>query len=187
MSTDTKNLAVVRQSFAQCVFTHQVQEAASNRMQSSAKKYKIVNIVLVSVVLVLLVVQAFFPQNLVLTYISAGITAGEIIFLVVQLTFSVEQQSVLHKNSALKYMSLRDRYKNLLADIVDGTKNKHELLACRDALQVEYQTVSDMSPITSSNDYDQAQESLGLDGKGEQYTWSDKEINRFLPKELWNK
>ena len=57
-----KNLANIRQNFAQAVFTHQVQEAASNRKTDQAMRYKIVNITLVTTVLALLVVQAFIPS-----------------------------------------------------------------------------------------------------------------------------
>jgi hypothetical protein len=179
------NLASVRRNFAQSVFTHQVQEAAANRKIVSANKYKKLNVGFISVVLVLLVIQSFIPDNLIFTYISAGMTVCEIVFQVVQLTFNVEQEAASHKSAALKYMSLRGKYLSLITDILSDSVSLKVVQAKRDALQDEYQTVSDLSPQTTEEDYVVAQSRLGLTGGSEeQYTWSDEEIDRFLPKTL---
>jgi hypothetical protein len=61
---------------------------------------------------------------------------------------------------------------------------KRELIARRNALQQEYQSISDLSPSTGEDEYVKAQKLLGLNGSGEQFTWTDKEIDRFLPEEL---
>ena len=43
------------------------------------------------------------------------------------------------------------------------------------------------SPATSSGDYINAQRGLGLgNSEGEEFTWSDEEINKFLPSSLRN-
>jgi len=184
---DNVNLAIVRQNFAQSVFTHQVQEAAANRKLKRASGYKKLNIAFVGIILVMLVLQSFFPSNLIFTYISAALTVCEIVFLIVQLTFNVEQEAVGHKNAALKYMSLRGRYQSLMADIISGNVKAEVILSRRNSLQDEYQTVSDLAPQTSGDDYDTAQSRLGLTGDDEQYTWSDQEIDRFLPRDLISK
>lgn len=53
-------------------------------------------------------------------------------------------------------------------------------------LQNEYQTICDLSSQTEPSDYDSAQIKLNIKGlvKGEEFTWTDEEIDRFLPKEL---
>lgn len=180
-----KNLANIRQNFAQAVFTHQVQEAASNRKTDRAIRYKIVNIVLVTTVLALLVVQTVIPSNLVFTYISAGLTVFEVVFQIIQLTFNVEHEAASHKSAALRYMSLRGKYTLLITDIVANSIKPDVIRSRRDALQEEYQIIAEMSPQTTSSDYDTAQSRLGLiGGSSEQYTWSDDEIDRFLPSDL---
>jgi hypothetical protein len=183
---DKKNLAVVRQSFAQTVFTHQVQEIAATNKRKKVFWVKIFNIILVAAVLVLLLFQAKYPEQLLFAYVGAGVTVAEIIFLIIQLTFDFEGQSLLHKNSALKYMDLRDRYRLLIADIMNDKRPKEELIAQRNALQNEYQSISDLAPPTGKNEYDAAQIVLNKKGLvgGEQFTWSDKEIDHFLPEEL---
>lgn len=183
---DEKNLAIVRQSFAQTVFTHQVQEIAAADKRKKVFYVKLLNVFFVAVVLILLVLQIKDSTNLIYSYLGAGITIAEVVFLIVQLTFDFENQSLLHKNAALKYMGLRDRYRLLITDIMNETGPKRELVARRNSLQEEYQSISDLSPATGSKEFDAAQLALNKKGivKGEQFTWSDAEIDHFLPETL---
>ncbi len=181
-----KNLAIIRQSFAQTVFTHQVQEIAAADRRKKVFWIKLLNVIFVAIVLVLLVLQTRDTRHFIYSYFGAGITIAEVVFLIIQLTFDFENQSLLHKNSALKYMALRDRYRLLITDIMTEHGNKRDLVARRNSLQDEYQSISDLSPATGKNEYDSAQIALNIKGlvSGEQFTWSDKEIDHFLPEAL---
>jgi len=183
---DLKNLSVIRQSFANAVFTHKVQEVAAEVQGKKARGVVVTNILLVSVVLILLVLQAAIPAALWLSYVGAGVTVAEIIFLIVQLSFDYEQRAVLHKNSALKYMALRDNYRALIADVMNETLDIGAIVLKRDALQYQYQVVSDLAPQTGPFEYTEAQQRLNRRGdvSGEEFTWSDEEIDWFLPEEL---
>lgn len=183
---DIKNLAVVRQSYANTVFTHQVQEEAATSARCKVFWVKTINIILVFIVLVLLVLQTRFPNDIIYAYLGAGLTIAEVGFLIVQLTFDFEGQSLMHKNSALKYMALRDRYRLLITDIMNEQSPKRELIAKRNALQSEYQAISDLAPPTSQKNFEAAQIRLNKRGivSGEQFTWSDAEIDHFLPEAL---
>lgn len=183
---DIKNLSIVRQSFASTVFTHKVQEVAAENQEKNVLVIKIVNIVLVSIVLLLLIIQAANPTNLLFSYIGAGITVAEVIFLIIQLSFSFEQKMIMHKNSALKYMGLRDAYRALITDIMNESISTAEVVARRDLLQREYQIISDLAPQTGSKEYTEAQKRLNKRGavSGEEFTWSDEEIDWFLPESL---
>lgn len=82
-------------------------------------------------------------------------------------------------------MALRGKYSLLITDILSGGVKPEAMRSRRDSLQDEYRTVSELSPQTSSVDYTTAQSQLGLTGgDSEQYTWSDSEINKFLPNDL---
>lgn len=181
-----ENLSIIRQSFASTVFTHKVQEVAADNQEKNVFTIKIVNIVLVSIVLILLIIQAAKPEVLLFSYIGAGITVAEVIFLIIQLTFSFEQKVVIHKNSALKYMGLRDAYRSLIADVMSGLASSDQIISRRDLLQREYQVISDLAPQTGSKEYKEAQKRLNKRGavQGEEFTWSDEEIDWFLPEYL---
>ncbi len=181
--TKNNNLALVRQNFANAAFSHKVHEMAAERKEQNANVFKILNVVLISVVLLLFIAQAANPSNAIFSYIGSGLTAAEIILLIVQLTFSVEQEIVLHKNSALKYMALRDHYKELIADIMSGKIVDNQAVEMRSNLLREYQTISDMALQTSKDDYNKAMSRLKLKADG-QNVWSDRQINSLIPKEL---
>jgi hypothetical protein len=173
---DKNNLSIVRQSFANTVFTHKVQEVAAENQEK--------NVLIIKVIL--LIIQASIPENLLFAYIGAGITVAEVIFLIIQLTFSFEQRVIMHKNSALKYMGLRDAYRSLIVDIMNGSISTQDIIAQRNLLQREYQVISDLAPQTGSPEYSEAQKRLNKRGsvKGEEFTWSDEEIDWFLPEIL---
>jgi hypothetical protein len=181
-----QNLSIIRQSFASSVFTHKVQEVAVERQEKNVLAIKVINIIFVSIVLILLIIQASNPENLLFSYIGAGITVAEVIFLIIQLTFSFEQRVVMHKNSALKYMGLRDAYRSLIVDVMNGSISNEQIISRRDLLQREYQIISDLAPQTGPHEYTEAQKRLNKRGaiQGEEFTWSDEEIDWFLPENL---
>lgn len=183
---DKKNLAIVRQSFAQAVFTHQVQEAAANRNLTYVCRMKIINVAMTTVVLALIILQASYPESLLFGMFATCFSIAEITFLVVQLTYNFDDKMLSHKGAALEYMALRDKYRLLITDIMNQKISIDTICNKRDALQAEYQQVSNRSPITINKDFDTAQLRLNKRGKvaGEQFTWSDEEIDRFLPEEL---
>src|SRR3989338_8691790 len=117
---DTKNLSIVRQSFANTVFTHKVQEVAADLQGNKALKVKIVNIALVALVLIFLILQLIYTNESVYSYIGIVLSVIEIIFLIFQLSFNFEEKAGLHKNTALKYLELRDKYPNFIADIMNS-------------------------------------------------------------------
>lgn len=183
MKVDRENLAAVRQCFANTALSHKVQEVAAERKEKRITWFKILNIVVVGAVLTLFVTQAIFPDQHILAYVGAGLTVAEIILMISHLTFGIEQEAVAHKNSALKYMALRDRYKSFMADIIQGTLAGDELARKRDDLLREYQMISDLALQTSEDDYHKAMKKLKLVEDG-QNVWSDEQVNSLLPKEL---
>lgn len=185
MTTDQQNLATVRHNFANATFAHKVHEMASERKQARSTNYKIANIL---VVLCILGIFAFQPGDAspIWNYIGAGITSGEILLLIVSLTFNHEPEIASHKYTALKYMNLRDRYLSLIADILGATTAQSSALLKRDDLLHEYQVISDLALATTDGDYDKAMRALNLTPDG-QNTWSNKQIDSLLPVALRRK
>jgi hypothetical protein len=103
--------------------------------------------------------------------------------LIVSLTFNHEPEINSHKNTALKYMNLRDRTRSLIADILGAGVADREATRRRDELLHEYQVISDLALATSKGDYDSAMKALQLTPDG-QNTWSDDQIDSLLPQLL---
>ena len=83
-------------------------------------------------------------------------------------------------------MGLRDQYRLLIADIMNDTLDEKNIMSRRDSLQYQYQVISDLAPQTSPENYTDAQKRLNKRGaiSGEEFTWSDEEIDWFLPETL---
>ncbi|MCF7795577.1 SLATT domain-containing protein [Patescibacteria group bacterium] len=181
---EKNNLSIVRQQFAQCVFNHKMHEKASDRLDALQDKIKWINIILLALVIVFLILQIYFPEQTIFGGISTGITVFEILYAFFQKEFSIEDRAKEHKKIALQYLGLRDKYKNFVIDIMNDLESE-KIVSKRDLLQDQYQIINSLSLQTTYADYEKAQlDLLGKTNKDEQFTWSDTEINRFLPKDL---
>lgn len=183
MAINEQNLATVRHNFANAVFAHKVHEKAAERKEGRSTKYKLANVAVITLVLAIFVAQAINNSLTVLSYIGAGVTAGEIVLLIVSLIFNHEPEITGHKNTALKYMNLRDRYRLLIADMINSQMSDAEATQKRDNLLHEYQVISDLSLPTTKEDYSKAMDDLQLQSDG-QNTWSDDQIDSLLPQAL---
>jgi hypothetical protein len=76
---------------------------------------------------------------------------------------------------------IRERYLSLLVDLKMGEKPLESLQTERDQLLMELHSIYAGSPSTTYQAYRKAQEALQ---KHEDMTFSDNEIDAFLPNEL---
>jgi predicted DNA-binding protein YlxM (UPF0122 family) len=86
-----------------------------------------------------------------------------------------------HKQAANAIWLLREKYQSLLTDLRMGTKPLQQLQEERDKLLEELNAVYKGSPSTNYEAYKKAQAALKVN---EDMTFSDQEIDAFLPKEL---
>lgn len=186
MAVNQPNLAAVRHNFANATFAHKVHEMAAERKSTRSSNYKKANVAMVVLVMSIFVFQSINNTFPVLNYIGAGISAGEIVLLVVSLTFNHEPEITSHKNTALKYMNLRDRYRSLITDIISNGITDTNAIRKRDDLLHEYQVISDLALVTTKQDYIRAMDDLQLKPDG-QNTWSDDQIDSLLPELLRQK
>jgi len=183
-------LANVRFYFAQSVFMNNCHYKAYNRLEK--RKTLISNIVLgfSGVTILLLILQVIgFENNYkslinVVAFIGLALTGASLVFELI----NKEDLSILmyqQKDTAEKYKTLRDKYMCLIEEIMSNTTDENTLKFKRDKLLKKYSAIGEYSPVTDYKDYTSAQKSLGLKGNSdEEFTWSNKEIDKFLPKEL---
>jgi hypothetical protein len=86
-----------------------------------------------------------------------------------------------HKQAANDIWLIREQYLSLLTDLAAGTKNSETVQSERDRLVSALHTVYAGSPSTTYAAYRSAQEALK---QNEDLTFSDAEIDAFLPKQL---
>lgn len=181
---DKNNASIIRQQFAQCVFAHKILEKATDRAEGANGKIKYANVVILAFVVIFIILPIKFPEYTLLNNVAISITIFEILFVYMQKEFSFEDRAREYKKFALKFLELRDKYRNFIVDIANEL-GKEEISIKRDLLQEQYQIISSLSPQTNDDDYKEAQfVLLGNNNSDEEFTWSDEEIDRFLPKEL---
>lgn len=178
------NLSIVRQQFAQCVFTHKVHEKAADRLLKYDNKIKLWNFILWAVSVLFFILELYCKKDFPFGVLAMWISVFELLFTVFQKEFLFWEDANSHKKIALQYLALRDKYKNFIADIMNWL-SEADIVSRRDLLQEQYQIINQLALQTTFQDYKEAQSSLlGTNNSDEEFTRSDREINRFLPKDL---
>ncbi len=183
-------LSVARFYFAQCVFMTTIHYKAYNRLQNRERILRIFSLIIASLTMLIIVLQTIGAiegiQKLldILSYCGLVLTGVSILFFV----FTKENLSeikVQHKNIAEEYKAIRDQFMLLIGKLTQNkdAENDNEL----DSMIQRYSEIGKYAPSTTGNDYEFAQKSLGIGNSNDEgFSWSNEEIDRFLPEELKN-
>jgi hypothetical protein len=178
---DKVNLQVIRELFGRVVYSHKTQEKEAEMQQKNARDIKILNILLVSLTAGPLLANMITNQKVLL--IAGSIFSFlALVFTIFQLSFDPEKRASDHKNTANKLWLIRERFVCLIADISSGHIPEDIVIIKRDALIDDLDVIYKTAPNTSSKAYGKARAALR---SCEELTFSNDEINHFLPKSLW--
>jgi len=178
---DQINLQVIRESFGRVVYSHKTHEKEAEIQQLYASIVKWANIILITITSGALLNTLITDQRLylIISTIFASITLGFVIF---QLSFNSEEKAQRHKHIANLLWSIRERYVSLMADIRNETISVSQITEQRGVIMRELDLIYKSAPSTSRKAYQEARKALKVK---EEFTFSDEEINQFLPKDLW--
>ena len=194
---NTLLLSTTRHFFAQCVFMNSIHYKAYDRLQKRQNLYKnittwISGSTLVLITLEVVVFQEFSDKETlntilsVLSYVGLILTAISLLFTMFHKE-DISEIKINHRIAAETYKELRDSYLLLIEEIASNENDFSELHNKSKEYQKQYSSIGKYSPTTTYEDYQAAQKGLGLDeNSDEEFTWSDEEINRVLPKKLRN-
>ena len=173
-------LTSIRESFGRVVYTHKTHEKQIELLSSSLTVVRWTQACLIAltaggaIAVVFGTGYAFQLATAVLASLATGVT-------VYQLSFDPSRAIEDHRMCARRLWLIREKYVNLLVDLTDGTISADDGRKCRDSLLKEMQDIYLDAPDTSSRAYAIAQRALKI---SEEMTFSDEEIDRFLPKPL---
>jgi len=176
---DKTNLQVIRESFGRVSYSHKTHEKEVEIQSRYVTIVKWVNIGLIAITTGSLLGALFAGQTLVI--IGAFFSALTLGFSIYQLSFDPEKKAVRHKQVANSLWLIREKYVNLMADIINGHLKEDGIVKRRDDLLNELDVVYKSAPETSTEAYKLAQQALKID---EELTFSDKELNQLLPASL---
>jgi len=180
---DKTNLQVIRESFGRVVYSHKTHEKNAEIYSCRATAIKWANIILTTLTSGTLVSTIIANQN-ILIYISATLSALTLAFIIFQLSFNPETEAEKHRQIAKELWYVREKYVNLMADLLNQKISEETIVSRRDNLIEELKMIYKFAPITSTKAYGKAQKDLKIN---EELTFSDEEIDQFLPQELKSK
>lgn len=176
---DKTNLQVIRESFGRVCYSHKTHEKDAEIQIGHSIIVKWINIVLISITTGSLLSTIFANKNLIFVgAIFSSITLGFSIF---QISFDPEKKATKHKQVANSLWLIREKYINLMADIINSQIKKDEIVKKRDNLINELDLIYKSAPSTSSVAYEKARSALRLN---EELTFNNQEINQLLPDSL---
>lgn len=174
---DKTNLQVIRESFGRVVYSHKTHEKASEIEEVKNKRVKSFNVILIALTSGALMATIITDQAILL-YTSAAFSALTLGFTIFQLSFNPAERAEKHRYIARELWYIRERYTNLIADIINGRLSNDSVISKRDQLIEELKLVYKFAPETNVKSYEKARKALKIN---EEFTFSDDEIDQFLP------
>lgn len=175
--------AQLRECYGRVVYTHKTHEKCADillRRLSAIKIWQIVLSALTTGTLLLLVLGVGRVAAIV-----GGIVSTILLVLNAYIkSCDLGELAQKHKQAAVSVWLIREKYLSLITDLRMGTEPLDPLLAQRDALLDELHSIYVGAPATISQAYRYAQKALKV---SEDMTFSDAEIDAFLPDELRKK
>ncbi len=170
----------LRECYGRVVYSHKTHEKCSDILL-----HRLSNIKLWQIILSALTIGGFISTFFGSAEIGAGIgiVISTILLVLNAYTknYDLGELAQKHKQAANEIWLIREKYLSLLADLAMGEKPLEQLQSERDNLLESLHSVYVGSPSTTFEAYRKAQDSLKTK---EDMTFSDEEIDAFLPNEL---
>ena len=170
----------LRECFGRVVYTHKTHEKGADILQMRLSRLKLSQIVL-SVITTGGFISVLFGIETIGSIIASTVSA---VLLGLNIYMKGEDLGVLvrnHKGTASDIWLIREKYQSLITDLVIGEKPLEIIQQERDVLMEELHSVYSNAPKTTYKAYKKAQQALKY---SEDMTFSDREIDAFLPNEL---
>lgn len=172
--------AQLRECFGRVVWTHKTHEKCADILNRRNSNMKLTQILLSAITTTGIMISVFGEKQwvgIVTALISASLLALNT-YLKKHDLGSVAQK---HADCATTLWNIRETYMSLLTDIKASNIEIPDIIAKRDRLQKELHGLYKGAPRTVNKAYKKATEALKTN---EELTFSDEEIDNFLPKEL---
>lgn len=174
------HLQVIRESFGKAAYSHKTHEKAAEIESSRVGLIKWINIILTTLTSGTLA-GTIITNETTLLYIGGIFSSCTLAFSIFQLSFNPEKVAQKHRQIAKELWFIREKYLNLIADIMGGQLSNDTITSRRDQLINDLNMVYKFAPATNSEAYKKAQEALQIN---EELTFTDTEIDQLLPKGL---
>lgn len=170
----------LRECYARVVWTHKTQEKCADIVLKIHKRVKLFEIILSATTTTSLLVSVF-GESKIGTMVATVLSTALFALTTYTKDYDLGEIAQKHTNCANKLWNVRESYLSVLTDIKANNIDMEKIQQKRDELQGELSNIYTGSPRTNSKAYIQASAALQ---KNEEFTFSDDEIDMFLPKNL---
>lgn len=172
--------AQLRECFGRVVYSHKTHEKCADILLARLSKIKLWQIVLAALTTGGFV-AAIFGAGKTGALIGVAVSTALLVLNAYTKKYDLGELAQKHKRAATDLWLIREKYLSLITDLAMGEKPLESLQKERDALLEELHAIYCGAPSTTYQAYRKAQDALK---KYEDMTFSDEEIDAFLPKEL---
>lgn len=173
----------LRECLGRVVYTHKTHEKMADNCAATLRSLKIWQIVLAAATASgAVIVAAFDPQWVKLS--TAVLSVFTLILSGYMKGFDPGGTAQKHRDAAANIWPVRESYLSLLTDLKAGAVTYQVASERRDELQKKLSVIYKAAPQTDAKAYAAAQDALKLN---EEFTFSDAEIDCFLPPALRSK
>lgn len=170
----------IRECFGRVVYSHKTHEKCADILNDCHDKIKLAQIVL-SALVTGGVASTFFKDNVWFVGLTVFLSTVLLVLNAYIKDYDLGEIAQKHRQAGADLWIIREEYLSLLTDIRIGDVSLDRVRERRDKLVVELHAVYAGAPSTNFKAYSAAQKALK---ELEDMTFSDEEIDAFLPKEL---
>lgn len=170
----------VRDCYGRVVYSHKTHEKCADILLSRLSTIKLWQIILSSITTAGFI-AAVFGVGPFGAVIGVIVSTTLLVLNAYTKNYDLGELAQKHRQAAADLWLLREKYLALITDLRVGKESLEKISARRDAILEDLHVVYSGAPSTTFAAYTKAQEALQ---QQEDMTFSDAEIDAFLPKEL---
>ena len=170
----------IREIYGRVVYTHKTHEKCADVLKRRSDCLKLAEIIL-SAATTTSILIVLFGEGKTFQLIAAIFSTILLALTLYSKDFHLLAIAEKHKQAALDILGIREKLLSLLVDIKMGNKDISQLQESRDELNEQLVNAYRGAPKTINKAYDLA--SIALK-ENEEFTFTDVEIDKFLPESL---
>ena len=173
----------IRELYGRVVYTHKTHEKCADVLKDRSDRLKLAEILL-SAATTTSILVVVFGDGKIFQFIAALCSTTLLALTLYSKDFNVLAIAEKHKQAALDILEIREQILSLLVDIRIGNREIGLLQQIRDKLNEKLINTYRGAPKTINKAYKIASVALK---ENEEFTFSDTEIDKFLPESLRRK
>lgn len=172
----------IREIYGRVVYTHKTHEKCADLLKEKSDCLKFIEITL-SALTTTTILVVLFGDGIIFQFVAALFSTALLGLTLYSKDFNLLAIAEKHKQAALDILEIREKLLSLLVDIRIDNKEIEQLQQKRDELNEQLVNTYRGAPKTINKAYQIASKALQ---QNEEFTFSDAEIDKFLPESLRN-